>query len=509
MEQAKNRLITYAFGAAALINLLLVLCYAPFAEYANKRNADLPNIVLLAGATVILALLYVFIRKFQDKLATIFGKGYTATGVLFLAEIYWTCNACFKTGWDAGDCMLPSAIELSYGLPVSNTAYFSMCSNNIVLLWIQSKVLKFGWRFSILDGKTGVMSLVVFNCLISVITALLVYRIVDKLVNRHTALFTWTVYGLYMGLCPWLLISYSDSIALLFPALILWVYIQEEKKPWMKWVKWFLIGFFGFGVFYIKPQGCIILIAIVLVELLECLYAGNKDWKGLLRKSAAVLCAILAAYGVQLLILRDTGLEPEKGRDFGIAHFLMMGLNEETNGSYWQGDTIFSYDITDPGERRAVNLRVAGERVRNYGFAGMLEHLAKKQMVNFGDGAFAWGDEGGFWAEFYERKNNYMSGMIRSLYYEGEKNMHYMETYMQFFWVWVLCFMGAAALKKEKTRAENAGMLSVLGLILFQLLFEARARYVYCYAPIMLVLAAAGFVKFVEKVENGIKKFRK
>lgn len=36
-----------------------------------------------------------------------------------------------------------------------------MCPNNIVLLWIQSGVLKFGWRFSILDRGTREMSLVV------------------------------------------------------------------------------------------------------------------------------------------------------------------------------------------------------------------------------------------------------------------------------------------------------------------------------------------------------------
>lgn len=506
MEQARNRAITYVFGVAAFANLFLVLCYAPFAEYAYKRQTGIPNIVLLAGAVIILSLLYLCMRRFEDRIAAVFGRGYTATGVLFLAEIYWTCNACFKTGWDAGDCMLPSAIELSYGLPISNSAYFSMCPNNIVLLWIQSRVLKFGWRFSILDRGTGEMSLVVLNCLISAITALLIYRIVVKLVNRHMALFIWVVYALYMGLCPWLLISYSDSVALVFPIMVVWLYMEKERKPWMKW---FLIGFFGFGVFYIKPQGCIVLIAVILVELLEFIYTKNKAWKELAMKAALILLAVVTAYGIQLLMLRDTGLEPEKGRDFGIAHFLMMGLNEETNGGYWQEDALFSYDISDPGERRSADLREAGRRVRDYGFGGMLEHLAKKQLVNFGDGVFAWGQEGGFYTEVFERRNNYISGMIRSLYYDFEKNMYVMENYMQFFWVWVLCFMGVAALKKENSKVENICMLSVLGLILFQLLFEARARYVYCHVPLMLVLAAAGFANFTGRMKNIIKNFRK
>ena len=113
MEPAANKLTAGIFGAVAVINLLLVLCYASFAEYAWKRNTDLPNIVLLAGAVMILALLYYAVKRLQNPLAKAFGRGYTVSGVLFLAEIYWTCNAYFKTGWDVGNCMLPSAIELS------------------------------------------------------------------------------------------------------------------------------------------------------------------------------------------------------------------------------------------------------------------------------------------------------------------------------------------------------------------------------------------------------------
>lgn len=506
MEPAANKLTAGIFGAVAVINLLLVLCYAPFAEYAWKRNTDLPYIVLLAGAVLILAFLYYAVKRLQNPLAKVFGRGYTFSGVLFLAEIYWTCNAYFKTGWDVGNCMLPSAIELSYGWPISDTAYFSMCPNNIMLLWIQSKVFKLAWRFAIFDGETGMMSLVALNCLISAIAALLIYRIVNKLAGQHTALFAWIVYALYMGLCPWLLISYSDSIALLFPILVIWLYLQKDRKPW---IKWFLIGFFGFGAYYIKPQCCIVLIAVVMLELLEQLYTKDKKWRELLAAGAMILLAMIAAYGFQRWVVKDTGLTPEKGRDFGIAHFLLMGLNEETNGGYWQPDAIFSYDFTDPAQRRAADLKAAGERVRNYGFAGMLEHLAKKQLVNFGDGEFAWGDEGGFWLEYYDLKNNYISGRIRSLYYEDGKNVHYMETYMQFFWVWILCFMGTAVIKKDRSKAENICMLSILGLILFQLLFEARARYVYCYVPLMLVLAVTGFKICLEKIENRIKILRK
>ena len=45
-------------------------------------------------------------------------------------------------------------------------------------------------------------------------------------------------------------------------------------------------------------------------------------------------------------------------------------------------------------------------------------------------------------------------------------------------------------------------MLSIAGLTLFEVLFEARARYLYTYAPVFCILAANG----IEKLNSEIKK---
>lgn len=45
-------------------------------------------------------------------------------------------------------------------------------------------------------------------------------------------------------------------------------------------------------------------------------------------------------------------------------------------------------------------------------------------------------------------------------------------------------------------------MLSIAGLTLFEVLFEARARYLYTYAPVFCILAAIG----IEKLNSEIKK---
>ncbi len=51
-------------------------------------------------------------------------------------------------------------------------------------------------------------------------------------------------------------------------------------------------------------------------------------------------------------------------------------------------------------------------------------------------------------------------------------------------------------------------LLSVIGLTLFELLFEARARYLFTYVPIYIILALYGF-QFVRTKLPEIAKITK
>ncbi|MDE7045743.1 MAG: hypothetical protein K2O97_12160, partial [Acetatifactor sp.] len=298
---------------------------------------------------------------------------------------------------------------------------------------------------------------------------------------------------------PWLLIPYSDSVILFFPVAIVYLYLCGNKNVVLKW---FAIGFLTYTAFRIKPQGLIPFIAIFIVEFLEACH--SKHIRQFIRPAAGLAVSLLAGTLAYRLILADTGLVLEKGRSYGLAHYVMMGLNEEVDGTWSIDDTSFSYEIDDPEERNAAAWKVAGERLKNYGFAGLMGHLARKQLVNFNDGMFSWTYEGSdFWTEIYERKNDYISGILRSMYYD-EKNRHVLATYLQAIWIAILFLMGVSILRKEKSRAVNVCMLTVVGICLAQLLLEARARYIYGFAPIMLILAVVGINNIAVKVQTAL-----
>ena len=74
-------------------------------------------------------------------------------------------------------------------------------------------------------------------------------------------------------------------------------------------------------------------------------------------------------------------------------------------------------------------------------------------------------------------------------------------TAMQLLWLTVLFFAVFAALCRDRRIA--APMLAVMELMLFELLFEARARYLFAYAPVYILLAAVGMneimIRFKER----------
>ena len=147
------------------------------------------------------------------------------------------------------------------------------------------------------------------------------------------------------------------------------------------------------------------------------------------------------------------------------------------------------------------------KRLEDYGPAGLLEHLEKKLLSNYGDGTWAWGAEGAFYTEILENKNQGMSPFLKSVYYYGEDRYTYFCSYSQMVWILLLagCFLAFLFRKEDRGRKGFIIMLSLVGLTLFELIFEARARYLYCYVPLYLLLGSWGLEQFYQFMSCKIK----
>lgn len=509
---------SWIFGALFLIILLLVLLAAGNIDYAYKAEFALPNFIyLLLGLLIWTGVRFLegycprSIKKYwtenSEKLIRI------GTVLFFVFLVYIVYNYYFITGWDAG-LLTDTAYQISAGQSFDSSTYesyyFSIYPNNILLIFIFSKITELGSLFGILDAWIGIMGILTVQCLISALTGLLVYK--TALLWSSSLRMAWNTWGMYVlivGVSPWVSIPYSDSMGLIFPVLFLYLYFltQNGSMIWLKCLCMAAVAVLGYKI---KPQLAIIAIAAVIILCLNLLKGKFKrpGWKPVAGTLAGVFIMFL---GCQLAV-SSIPIELDKEEAFGPAHFVMMGLNPETNGGFLEGDVAYTYS-QPADERTQADIEMIRQRLEDYGPTGLLGHLEKKLLSNYGDGTWAWGAEGGFYTEILENKNQGMSPFLKSVYYYDGERYTYFCSYSQMVWMLLLagCFFAFVFRKKDWGRKGFIIMLALVGLTLFELIFEARARYLYCYVPLYLLLGSWGLeqvyqfmrIKIKGRIEHG------
>lgn len=515
MEKSKNRehilyrLINLIFFGLFLSISALLLIFHPLINYATKKTFLLSNLTLLLFDLLIFFLILFVWKKLKPRFYEHLDQDadrYLLIGSLILLcmQIYISYNIYFATGWDVGTYVIPAAKLIASGSSLESVnSYFSIYPNNITLVWIFSELFKLKSSIPFLATSNDLVIIIALNCLISTLTVLLTYKIVKRLTNVRWAVLSWLLYVFLIGLSPWMVITYSDALALFFPILIFYIY-TSEFTPKLFLLKWFLIGMLSFIGFYIKPQVVIMLIAIVIIEAWKGIFVNLKG-KMMLIGVLAILAVSFALTGaIKDAIVRDAGFVTSEDDVLGWTHFAMMGLNDSRDGIYSSEDAVFSDSFETAEERKEANLKEIKNRLENFGLSGYLNFLGRKALVNYGDGTFAWSVEGGFYMETYKDKDSVISPLLKSFYYYGGENYGFTSTVEQAIWVLlILSLLGLAFSGTMKTDPRLIVlMLSLIGLTMFELIFEARARYLYIYAPIYLVLSMAGLMSILSRLRN-------
>ena len=111
--------------------------------------------------------------------------------------------------------------------------------------------------------------------------------------------------------------------------------------------------------------------------------------------------------------------------------------------------------------------------------------MAKKALVVFNDGTYAWGEEADFYGTSYHG-----DGVLHRFYdslYRTDGRWYGVKKYpAQIIWygLLLLCFF-TGFLKEKKTPLPLVAAL--IGIMVFDMLFEARARYLLVYAPVFIL----------------------
>lgn len=480
--------------------LFLMLFVSPVMNFAMKQERGAGNWLFFLTAVGLAALASaVLFKMWRGRLRSFFEKEKTfyiavilGGFILLAAQLVICYGGWFVTGWDMLH-VAPSAEEIARGFPVSDAAYYDVSPNNLFLTGLQGLL----GRFAALFGITGKSyPLAVFGSCVCVNLSVCLGAITCKKLAKNclAGYVCLALGGVFLGLSPWVLVPYSDTYGMLCPTLALCLYVSMENRP----LKWFLVALVCLVGAWIKPTTVILLVAIALVHGADWLFKdkGKKnDWKQAGKRSAAVLLALVLAWGVRAGVNSATGIVPDPEKAFGITHFFMVGMNRQSEGIWNQEDVNFSAAVPAAKERAAETLQETYRRIREMGAAGFADHMVRKTLNNYDDGTLSWAREGGFFKIVYGRIPS-----LKQFYNIGSTEDLAFRQIMQVLWLLILTGLVLGWLRRKPPLAECVLYITIFGLSLFLLIFECRGRYLILYMPYYVIGGVLGWRVLCQKI---------
>ena len=206
-------------------------------------------------------------------------------------------------------------------------------------------------------------------------------------------------------------------------------------------------------------------------------------------------------------------LNVDASRDIGMMHYFMLGMNADTRGTFSSDDLIKSLYMPQE-DRTRMQFQEAIARIGDMEWSGFMELMRDKTLIDFADGTFAWGINGIFFAQLIEDKDAVISPLLKSIIYTDGKHYPVFSTFLQC--VWLALLLGSAlalaayaALREQKQKdALLIIMLSLIGLTVFEWIFEAKARYLFVMAPIYVLTGAMGIWYAAGRIWKMLRKER-
>lgn len=503
--------------------VFLVLGMQVLWSVSCSKSFRFNNIEYLIIGLLFITIAFYIEKRHGEEIEQFLSKGwkillFSFSAILLAWQLYACYGGYFLSGWDAK--MIHDTVWYVYNGDYDhiNNEYFSWYPNNQLLVWLFTVIVKTTLSLGIQNWE---YALTVFQIVLGVLSCVLVYFISFSIRNSYRM--AWAAYlvaVLFVGLSPWYIVAYSDVTGMIIPLVVIRLYQMAEKTE-SKGLRLFFclsIGFFAMAGFYIKPQLFIVIIAFLIIEFMTLLQVPDvKNVKRTIVKVSSVFVGIIlfcCLYSNCIIPSLHMQIDPEQAT--GYQHYLMMGLNRSTDGVYSAEDVEFTHSFNTRKERNTADMEVAKQRLKEIGIKGTPVHLSRKQLVNYGDGTFGWGVEGHSFNGDPKWAQNSSSSFIRSFIKPEGKYYDIFLSYNQSIWVtliFLLCFAVFYKMTIWNNNSEKIILLMVLaiiGLTLFELLFEARARYLFCYSPIFIMLGVLGASNLFCLIEKySVKLFNK
>ena len=418
--------------------------------------------------------------------------------------------------------------------------YYSRYANNLFLTYIFLNIYKLSKVIGIYNGY---FLLLFIQSIIFSVGGYLIYKIADMYFKERYKIYsvcTWIIYMIIVGLSPHIVLTYSDGIGMFLSLLLTYIIFKLEDRKILinnkeiirnRILKTILILFFTnltIISYYIKPQIIIVSIAYGIIKLMNITLSIIKKYiiklkiinsKKIINNKnkiqtniyyiIIILLIILTGYMTYTYIRKannSMGIDVDKEKRFNITHYAMLGWNTESKGVFTVKDENFSGKYEKLKDREKANIEELKRRITEMGLGGVINQIARKILTNYNDGTFSGVATFVYIRDEYNIQglDNNLSEFLKNIYYErGKYNQIYTQI-MQCLWISILIF-NMFSYNDSKSRKIAIIILALIGLFLFETIFEARSRYIFVYVPLYIFIGVIGIKNVLNWTSRRIK----
>ncbi len=362
-------------------------------------------------------------------------------------------------------------------LPKRHFNYLVRYPNNQALFVMLSLVYRGCY---LLTGRMPYIVPVLLNTFALNLSAVLLYFIAKKIFrNNAAALFSGILSAGFSVFYTYTSFYYTDSVSMPFTlgSILLFLSGIESKKKIRSATELISSGLLLIAGYKIKGS-VIILIPVFLLYLVVFTKKFNilKHIKQFsLVITGCIVMSLLSGAFIGSFNLDSKELSNEI--EFPPTHWVMMGLRDR--GGFSIDDFWFTIHSGDYDQKKAANIEEIKNRVSDYGFAGMTEHIAKKVSWTWGDGTY--------FINYYLHKGP--KSALRS-FLGSDVFKIYCSIYQLMMLFSILISFIKGAVSKRQTR-EIFMRILICGVYFFFIIWETRSRYLVNFSPVFILITAS------------------
>ena len=475
MEKIINK-----FYKAIIFIMIGILGIITFSACFHIYGRGYNPIIIIIGTIIVFTLIYNFYNlmgktntKNHDKIA--FG----IFAIVFTIMLLWGINTQVVPAYDLSHIMAKSDNMLLNHHVFGYDLYFSIYPTQIPITIFIYGIKLIG---SILGFANPAEFMIIYNAFMTSLMILFIYKIGKKLTNSKLALTMMLIASLYPDFYLFIPYYYTDIVSLPFAIIGFYLLLTSEEKHSRLYL---LVAGILFGIgFKIRVTVMILLIAYIASMF------KNYSIKNIMKRTAIVIVGvILTLLTYNHLIYPNFSIDLNDKVKVPMTHWIMMGVNKETNGGYTDADINFS--INTPNKNKEI-LKVIKSRIPKLNIPFFYNKIRK-----------VW-SEGDHDIQRKYALTLHMNGLRNAVRGELSGIGRYFAQIMKFSIYLLFLIMLIKEYLHSKFTDSKISPLSIciFGAIVFYLLWEALSRYSFSFLPIIILGTYPGIISLTEFIDR-------